>query len=77
MAWRLTHSVLASVGCDGRGDTLAIRGERKADPSAQPERYHRRERVGGAFARSVVLGNRLDPDKTEASQEEEESPWPG
>ena len=52
------------------GDAVSIRGERKADPSIAPEQYHRRERIVGAFTRSVTLRDRLDPDNTEASYED-------
>jgi HSP20 family protein len=49
------------------GDAVTIRGERKAEPGVPEERYHRRERPLGAFARSVSLGERLDPDRAQAT----------
>jgi HSP20 family protein len=49
------------------GDAVSIRGERKPPPEAAAERIHRRERPLGAFARTVSVGERLDPDRTEAS----------
>jgi HSP20 family protein len=47
------------------GDTLTIRGERKAEAVAD-NRYHRRERQVGPFARSLRLGERFDPNRVEA-----------
>lgn len=46
-------------------DTLTIRGERPAaaDDGAA---WHRRERTAGAFARTVALPFRVDPQKVEA-----------
>jgi HSP20 family protein len=49
------------------GDSVTIRGERKPEPNVPDERYHRRERRVGAFARTVQLGERLDSDRTEAT----------
>ena len=49
------------------GEAVTIRGERKAEPDVPEERYHRRERPLGAFSRTVGLGERLDPDKTQAT----------
>jgi HSP20 family protein len=49
------------------GDAVTIRGERKASPDVPADRAHRRERPLGAFARTVSVGERLDPDRTEAS----------
>jgi HSP20 family protein len=31
------------------------------------DRYHRRERPLGAFTRTLSVGERLDPDRTEAT----------
>jgi HSP20 family protein len=49
------------------GDAVTIRGERTAPADVPEERYHRRERPLGAFTRTVSVGERLDPDRTEAS----------
>ena len=49
------------------GDAVTIRGERKAEPDVSEERYYRRERPIGAFTRTMSLGERLDPDATQAS----------
>lgn len=49
------------------GDAVTIRGERKAEPGVPDERYHRRERPLGSFSRTVSLGERLDPDRAQAS----------
>jgi HSP20 family protein len=49
------------------GDSVAIRGERQAPADVPEERYLRRERPLGAFARTLNLGERLDPDRTQAS----------
>jgi HSP20 family protein len=49
------------------GDALTIRCERKPPADVPAERYHRRERPMGTFTRTLVLGERCDPDKTEAS----------
>jgi HSP20 family protein len=48
-------------------DTLTIRGERKPEPDVPEQRYHRRERPLGAFTRSLNLGERLDPERTQAT----------
>jgi HSP20 family protein len=49
------------------GEALTIRGERKAEPGVPEERYHRRERPLGSFARTLTFGERLDPDRTRAT----------
>ena len=49
------------------GDTVTIRGERKPEPGVPEEAYHRRERMLGSFARTMRIGDRLDPDRAEAS----------
>ena len=38
------------------------------------ERYHRRERPLGAFTRTVSLGERLDPDRTQATYTQRHPP---
>ena len=49
------------------GDAVTIRGQRKAPADVSEERYHRRERPLGAFTRTLSVGERLDPDGTQAS----------
>ncbi len=49
------------------GDALTIRGERKREPDVPEERYHRRERPFGSFTRTISVGERLDPQKTQAT----------
>ena len=48
------------------GDTLTLRGERKPAEVVPDGQYHRRERVFGAFVRTVTLPERVSPDKAEA-----------
>lgn len=48
------------------GDALTIRGERRAE-AVPDNRYHRRERQVGPFARTVRLGDRFDPDRVVAN----------
>ena len=47
--------------------SVTIRGERKPIPDVAEERYHRRERPLGAFTRTVSVGERLDPERTQAT----------
>ena len=49
------------------GDSVTIRCERKPPPDVRPERYHRRERPVGSFTRTVAVGERFDPDRTQAT----------
>jgi HSP20 family protein len=49
------------------GDSVTIRGERKAEPGVPENRYHRRERPLGTFTRTVTFSERLDPDRGQAS----------
>ena len=49
-------------------DTLTLRGNRR--PAAErPEAYHRRERGGGPFTRSLQLPYRIDPERIAARLE--------
>lgn len=48
-----------------RGDTLAIKGERKA-PEVAEEKFHRRERPWGHFNRLVSLPDRVEGEKIRA-----------
>jgi HSP20 family protein len=49
------------------GESVSIRGERKPEADSGTARYHWRERVTGTFARTIVLDERLDADRTEAT----------
>lgn len=49
------------------GDAVTLRCERKAPADVPPERYHRRERPLGTFTRTVSVGERCDPDRTQAT----------
>ena len=57
----------ASLDISVLGESVTIRGERHADPGVAEEQYHRRERPLGAFTRTVNVGDRLDPERTQAS----------
>ena len=48
------------------GDTLAIKGERKA-PAVKEDGFHRQERAFGHFNRQVSLPDRVDAEKIAAS----------
>lgn len=52
------------------GDTVTIRGQRKRDDSVPDDRYLRRERDAGRFARSVRLDARLAPDQARATYQD-------
>jgi HSP20 family protein len=47
------------------GDALTIKGERKVE-EAEEERYYRRERPMGAFARTVTLPTAVNADSVKA-----------
>jgi len=49
------------------GDTLTIRGERKAPEGVKEEQYHRCEVCYGPFSRSVSMPVAVDASKIEAS----------
>ena len=51
------------------GDTLTIRGERKAKSEVRAEDYHRCELSYGKFSRSVALPAAVQAGKVEASYE--------
>jgi HSP20 family protein len=57
----------ASLDISVVGDAVTIKGERKPESGAAEERYYRRERPLGAFTRTVSAGERLDPDRTQAT----------
>lgn len=49
------------------GDTLTIKGERKAVEVGENASYHRRERALGVFQRSLTLPSVVDPDNVKAN----------
>jgi len=49
------------------GDTLTIKGERKAVEVGDNASYHRRERALGVFQRSLTLPCAVDPDSVKAT----------
>ena len=57
----------ASLDVTVVGETVTLRGERHADSGVADEQYHRRERPLGPFTRTVGIGDRLDPDRTQAT----------
>ncbi len=52
------------------GDTLTIRGEKKAESEVNEEDYHLRECTYGSFYRSIALPPNVNPQKIEASFDE-------
>ena len=52
------------------GDTLLIRGERKAEQVSDDRSYHRRERRVSRFSRSITLPTPVDADKAKANFED-------
>ncbi len=44
------------------GDEVTIRGGRNIAPPEEGANWHRREREGGKFRRTVTLPRRIDPD---------------
>jgi len=49
------------------GDTLVIKGEKKAEKEEKDENYHMVERSYGSFSRSMKLPATVDPDNVDAS----------
>lgn len=49
------------------GEALTIRCERKPPADVSEEDYRRRERPVGVFTRTVSIGERFDPERTEAT----------
>jgi HSP20 family protein len=47
--------------------TMTISGERAAAPPAENASYHRRERDGGKFSRTLTLPRNLDTQKAQAT----------
>ncbi|MEJ2718712.1 MAG: Hsp20/alpha crystallin family protein [Deltaproteobacteria bacterium] len=49
------------------GDTVVIKGERKAEDFGAEVSYHRRERTSGTFHRSLTLPTRVEADEVKAN----------
>jgi len=47
-------------------NAITVRCERKPEENVPEAAYHRRERPIGTFARTLNLGERFDPERTEA-----------
>lgn len=63
---------LAGISADDleikvEGDTLVIKGERKAENLGESVSYHRRERTSGTFHRSLTLPTRVEADEVKAN----------
>jgi len=52
------------------GDTLTIKGERKAETEVKEEDYHCCERSYGSFSRSIAIPSNVDAKKIEAGYED-------
>ncbi len=52
------------------GDTLTLRGERKAESEVKEEDYYCCERSYGSFSRSITVSSNVDAKKIEASYED-------
>ena len=50
-----------------QGGSFTLKGKRKPEERKENERYHRQERSGGSFARSLELPYNLNAEKVEAS----------
>lgn len=59
-----------SLDITALGDTVTIRGQRTRAAEVADERYLRREREAGRFARSVRLGARLASDQARATYQD-------
>ncbi len=59
--------VPAELDIEVTGDTLTVRGERKAPEVAEGASYHRREREFGRFRRSLTLPEQVDSTRVSAS----------
>jgi len=49
------------------GDAVTLRCERKPPDDLPAERCHRRERPMGSFTRTIAVGERFDPERTQAA----------
>jgi HSP20 family protein len=56
----------SELSLESRGQTLTISGKREEKEPAAGS-FHRRERRGGEFSRSLQLPRELDPSRAEAS----------
>lgn len=52
-----------------KGDQITIRGERHVETPSSEANFHRRERQGGTFRRSVTLPARIEVEKVTADLE--------
>ena len=50
-----------------KGDTLILKGERKAADVGEEASYHRRERATGTFQRSITLPTQIDSEHVRAT----------
>ena len=50
-----------------KDDQIVIRGERSIEPPEENANWHRRERQGGNFRRTVTLPEPIDPDNVQAT----------
>lgn len=57
---------LASLNISALRNKLTVNGERKLEEEKGTVSYHRREREGGQFSRSLTLPNDIDPEKVSA-----------
>ena len=48
------------------GDTLTVKGEKKAEKEEKGENWHRTERTFGSFRRDIVLPAAVEAERTEA-----------
>jgi len=48
------------------GDTVTVKGSRRADETVAPETYHRRERESGRFVRTIQLPFPVENDSVRA-----------
>lgn len=55
-----------SIDVSAYGNTVTIKGERKGVKTGEGERFIRRERGVGSFARALELGFTINADKVEA-----------
>jgi HSP20 family protein len=49
------------------GDAVTVRGERQREPDVPEASCHKQERSLGSFMRTVRIGERLDPGRTQAN----------
>lgn len=57
----------ASLDVSIKGDTLALKGSKRTDVEGAEVNYHRRERDGGSFRRSMTLPVKVQTEAVEAS----------